>query len=126
MGSARAAIVPTLSHGTDGDARCGGRCIINILRRFANDLPHTAIAEDDADAGFDTSTLQPGIRGRTHNSKREHPVSEVKRGLLAVALAFLLAAVLSACQQPQAPGDGGGERDGARWNEAIWNDDVWN
>ncbi len=53
-------------------------------------------------------------------------MTDVKRGLRAVLLAVLLAAGLNACQQPQPPGDGGGEGDGARWNEAVWNEDVWN
>lgn len=53
-------------------------------------------------------------------------MTDVKRRLLAVVLAVLLAAGLSACRQPQPPGDGGGGDDGARWNEAVWNEDVWN
>jgi hypothetical protein len=52
-------------------------------------------------------------------------MTETKRGLLAVLLAVLLTVGLAACRQPQPPG-GGGEGDGARWNEAVWNEDAWN
>lgn len=53
-------------------------------------------------------------------------MTDLRRRVLAAALAVLLAAGLAACRQPDPPGDGGGAGDGARWNEAAWNEDVWN